>query len=127
MRRTELIGCTTTGQSVLFTGDVDTMLTNVPSGAAKLVSLLNVGFLFCGSEGRLTVRVQAISPKVLMVEEAGQVLESHILASLVPSGKQDVKHADALVLIEGHLPTHSAAFDRDRRPATVAPDVSNLS
>lgn len=31
--------------------------------------------------------LQAISPKVLMVEEAGQVLEAHILASLVPSGK----------------------------------------
>lgn len=52
LRRTELIGCTTTG-------------------AAKLVSLLN-----------------AVSPKVLMVEEAGQVLEAHILASLVPSVQQ---------------------------------------
>ncbi|THH13828.1 hypothetical protein EW146_g6431 [Bondarzewia mesenterica] len=31
------------------------------------------------------VRDQIIAPKVLMVEEAGQVLESHIIASLVPS------------------------------------------
>ncbi|KAF9534563.1 hypothetical protein CPB83DRAFT_755097 [Crepidotus variabilis] len=38
------------------------------TGAAKLISLLT-----------------AISPKVLMVEEAGQVLEAHILSSLVPS------------------------------------------
>jgi len=29
---------------------------------------------------------QSIGPKVVMVEEAGQVLEAHILASLVPSG-----------------------------------------
>jgi len=28
----------------------------------------------------------SIEPKVVMVEEAGQVLEAHILASLVPSG-----------------------------------------
>ncbi|KAH9170429.1 hypothetical protein EDB89DRAFT_1304426 [Lactarius sanguifluus] len=38
------------------------------TGAAKLVSLLT-----------------SIGPKVLMVEEAGQVLEAHVLASLVPS------------------------------------------
>ncbi|KAL1748207.1 hypothetical protein HDZ31DRAFT_30258 [Schizophyllum fasciatum] len=58
LRRTELIGCTTTG-------------------AAKLVSLLN-----------------AISPKVLMVEEAGQVLEAHILASLVPSVQHLIEIGD---------------------------------
>ncbi|KAI9431022.1 hypothetical protein H4582DRAFT_1335637 [Lactarius indigo] len=40
------------------------------TGAAKLVSLLT-----------------SVGPKVLMVEEAGQVLEAHILASLVPSVK----------------------------------------
>ncbi|KAH9048669.1 hypothetical protein EDB83DRAFT_2317412 [Lactarius deliciosus] len=39
------------------------------TGAAKLVSLLT-----------------SVGPKVLIVEEAGQVLEAHILASLVPSG-----------------------------------------
>ncbi|KAH8793683.1 hypothetical protein DL96DRAFT_1740527, partial [Flagelloscypha sp. PMI_526] len=38
------------------------------TGAAKLVSLLT-----------------AVAPKVLMVEEAGQILEAHTLASLVPS------------------------------------------
>ncbi|KAF8265013.1 hypothetical protein EI94DRAFT_400563 [Lactarius quietus] len=38
------------------------------TGAAKLVSLLT-----------------SVGPKVLLVEEAGQVLEAHILASLVPS------------------------------------------
>ncbi|KAI0313808.1 hypothetical protein OF83DRAFT_1248643 [Amylostereum chailletii] len=38
------------------------------TGAAKLISLL-----------------KTVGPKVLMVEEAGQVLESHIVAALVPS------------------------------------------
>ena len=34
--------------------------------------------------------MQSIRPKVLMVEEAGQVLEAHILASLVPSGMSSI-------------------------------------
>ncbi|TFY82035.1 hypothetical protein EWM64_g1975 [Hericium alpestre] len=55
LSKTDLIGCTTTG-------------------AAKLVSLLTEN-----------VTGQNIGPKVLMVEEAGQVLEAHILSSLVPS------------------------------------------
>ncbi|CCM04279.1 uncharacterized protein FIBRA_06450 [Fibroporia radiculosa] len=42
------------------------------TGAAKLTSLLS-----------------NISPQVLMVEEAGQVLEAHILTSLVPSGNPE--------------------------------------
>lgn len=29
---------------------------------------------------------QSVAPRVLMVEEAGQVLEAHILTSLVQSG-----------------------------------------
>ena len=32
------------------------------------------------------IAIQSIEPRVLMVEEAGQVLEAHILASLVQSG-----------------------------------------
>ena len=31
--------------------------------------------------------LQSIEPRVLVVEEAGQVLEAHILASLVDSGQ----------------------------------------
>jgi len=37
-------------------------------------------------ENGTDIDLKAISPKVLMVEEAGQVLEAHILSSLVPSG-----------------------------------------
>ncbi|KEP50889.1 NFX1-type zinc finger protein [Rhizoctonia solani 123E] len=51
------------------------------TGAAKVVSLLS-----------------GMSPKVMIVEEAGQVLESHILASLVPSVEQIIMIGDPLQL-----------------------------
>ncbi|KAG9124064.1 hypothetical protein FRC07_013002, partial [Ceratobasidium sp. 392] len=51
------------------------------TGAAKVVSLLS-----------------GMQPKVMIVEEAGQVLESHILASLVPSVEQVVMIGDPLQL-----------------------------
>ncbi|CAE7233886.1 unnamed protein product [Rhizoctonia solani] len=51
------------------------------TGAAKVVSLLS-----------------GMSPKVMVVEEAGQVLESHILASLVPSVEQMIMIGDPLQL-----------------------------
>ena len=58
------------------------------AGAASLTSLLNVGntYLFWLYESNAHMTMQSIEPRVLMVEEAGQVLEAHILASLVPSG-----------------------------------------
>ncbi|KIO31502.1 hypothetical protein M407DRAFT_67906 [Tulasnella calospora MUT 4182] len=51
------------------------------NGAAKLASLL-----------------QSVGPKVLLVEEAGQVLEAHILASLVPSIQHLILIGDPLQL-----------------------------
>ncbi|KAJ1302896.1 hypothetical protein OPQ81_003195 [Rhizoctonia solani] len=51
------------------------------TGAAKVVSLLS-----------------GMGPKVMIVEEAGQVLESHILASLVPSVEQLIMIGDPLQL-----------------------------
>ncbi|CCO36196.1 NFX1-type zinc finger-containing protein 1 [Rhizoctonia solani AG-1 IB] len=51
------------------------------TGAAKVVALLS-----------------GMSPKVMVVEEAGQVLESHILASLVPSVEQIIMIGDPLQL-----------------------------
>jgi superfamily I DNA and/or RNA helicase len=50
-------------------------------GAAKLTSLLN-----------------NLEPKILMVEEAGQVLEAHILSSLVPSIQSMILIGDPLQL-----------------------------
>jgi len=50
-------------------------------GAAKLTSLL-----------------KSLEPRVLMVEEAGQVLEAHILSSLVPSIQSMILIGDPLQL-----------------------------
>lgn len=41
---------------------------------------------------------QSLSPKVLMVEEAGQVLEAHVLGSLVPSVEHLILIGDPLQL-----------------------------
>ena len=64
-------------------------------GAASLTSLLSVSIyilflLPLGVCQAFTLCSQSIAPKVLMVEEAGQVLEAHILTSLVSDGKPPV-------------------------------------
>ncbi|KAH9011570.1 hypothetical protein EDB85DRAFT_1108865 [Lactarius pseudohatsudake] len=63
------------------------------TGAAKLVSLLT-----------------SVGPKVLMVEEAGQVLEAHILASLVPSVEHLICIGDPKQL-RPNLATFSLSMD----------------
>ena len=60
-------------------------------GAASLTSLLSVSgplpcILLILTRSVLILSLQSIAPRVLMVEEAGQVLEAHILSSLVLSG-----------------------------------------
>lgn len=42
--------------------------------------------------------LQGVGPRVLLVEEAGQVLEAHILASLVPSVEHLICIGDPLQL-----------------------------
>ncbi|KAG8703866.1 hypothetical protein FRC09_003894, partial [Ceratobasidium sp. 395] len=59
--------------------------------AAKVVSLLSVrefGQSYLADVPEPVPVLQGMQPKVMIVEEAGQVLESHILASLVPSVEQ---------------------------------------
>ncbi|KAH9170426.1 hypothetical protein EDB89DRAFT_1304023 [Lactarius sanguifluus] len=63
------------------------------TGAAKLVSLLT-----------------SVGPKVLVVEEAGQVLEAHILASLVPSVEHLICIGDPKQL-RPNLATFSLSMD----------------
>ena len=57
------------------------------AGAAKFASLLSVSNCTVYYPANLLTPVcfQGMGPKVMIVEEAGQVLESHILASLVES------------------------------------------
>jgi superfamily I DNA and/or RNA helicase len=43
-------------------------------------------------------KIQGVAPRVLLVEEAGQVLEAHILASLVPSVEHLICIGDPLQL-----------------------------
>ncbi|KAL4242825.1 hypothetical protein ABKN59_011535 [Abortiporus biennis] len=66
------------------------------TGAAKLTSLLS-----------------SISPKVLMVEEAGQVLESHILSSLGPDLHQLICIGDPEQL-RATLANYTLSMDSDR-------------
>ncbi|KAH8835068.1 hypothetical protein DL96DRAFT_1808988 [Flagelloscypha sp. PMI_526] len=66
------------------------------TGAAKLVSLLT-----------------AVSPKVLIVEEAGQILEAHTLASLVPSVEHMISIGDPQQL-RPTLATFSLSVDSSK-------------
>ncbi|KAI0779559.1 hypothetical protein C8Q74DRAFT_1217042 [Fomes fomentarius] len=62
--------------------------------------LRNVDIIGCTTTGaaKLTALLKGIGPKVLLVEEAGQVLEAHILGSLVPSIQHMVLIGDPLQL-----------------------------
>ncbi|KAG8861658.1 hypothetical protein FRB96_002615 [Tulasnella sp. 330] len=57
---------------------------------SKLEVLSKADLIGCTTNGaaKLTSLLTSVAPKVLLVEEAGQVLEAHILASLVPSIEQ---------------------------------------
>ncbi|KAG8871651.1 hypothetical protein FRB98_000619 [Tulasnella sp. 332] len=78
---------------ILKKGDIIGCTTN---GAAKLAGLL-----------------KSLGPKVLLVEEAGQVLEAHILASLVPSIEQLILIGDPLQL-RPTLANYSLSMDNKR-------------
>ncbi|KAG8218136.1 P-loop containing nucleoside triphosphate hydrolase protein [Butyriboletus roseoflavus] len=62
--------------------------------------LKNVEIIGCTTTGaaKLGSLLKSLSPKVLMVEEAGQVLEAHILGSLVPSVEHLILIGDPLQL-----------------------------
>ncbi|KAI9445912.1 hypothetical protein H4582DRAFT_1804013 [Lactarius indigo] len=47
--------------------------------------LSRVDLIACTTTGTYSLTTKFVRPRVLMVEEAGQVLEAHIMASLVPS------------------------------------------
>jgi hypothetical protein len=57
-----------------------------------------------------------IKPKVLLVEEAGQVLESHIIAALVPSGRSFLLVNSQVQLLSRHF---SGAPYLHRRPSAT--------
>ncbi|KAG8908691.1 hypothetical protein FRC01_007295 [Tulasnella sp. 417] len=67
---------------------------------AKQKELSKADLIGCTTNGaaKLTSLLQSVGPKVLLVEEAGQVLEAHILASLVPSIEHLILIGDPLQL-----------------------------
>ncbi|KAG8908713.1 hypothetical protein FRC01_007272, partial [Tulasnella sp. 417] len=67
---------------------------------AKQNELSEADLIGCTTNGaaKLTSLLQSVGPKVLLVEEAGQVLEAHILASLVPSIEHLILIGDPLQL-----------------------------
>ncbi|KAG8751519.1 hypothetical protein FRC14_007810 [Serendipita sp. 396] len=67
---------------------------------AKLRILSNVDIIGCTTTGaaKLTTLLSGTRPSVLLVEEAGQVLEAHILGSLVPSIEHVIMIGDPLQL-----------------------------
>ncbi|KAG8904211.1 hypothetical protein FRC01_008831, partial [Tulasnella sp. 417] len=81
LSQADLIGCTTNGVSLTITLQHYVATNERILGAAKLTTLL-----------------QSVAPKVLVVEEAGQVLEAHIIASLVPSIEHLILIGDPLQL-----------------------------
>ena len=68
------------------------------TGVAKLGMLLKVHHSFHYLVFDVNPVYQSLSPKVLMVEEAGQVLEAHVLGSLVPSVEHLILIGDPLQL-----------------------------
>ncbi|KAI6041108.1 hypothetical protein EDC04DRAFT_2566184 [Pisolithus marmoratus] len=68
--------------------------------AVRCQLLGNVDIIGCTTTGaaKLTALLKGLSPRVLLVEEAGQVLEAHVLGSLVPSVEHLILIGDPLQL-----------------------------
>lgn len=62
--------------------------------------LRNIDIIGCTTTGaaKLATLLKGLSPRVLLVEEAGQVLEAHVLGSLVPSIEHLIMIGDPLQL-----------------------------
>ncbi|KAG9309778.1 hypothetical protein JVU11DRAFT_10152 [Chiua virens] len=77
--------------------------------------LKNVDIIGCTTTGaaKLGTLLKSLSPKVLMVEEAGQVLEAHVLGSLVPSVEHLILIGDPLQL-RPTLNNFSLSMDHSR-------------
>ncbi|KAI6157793.1 hypothetical protein BKA82DRAFT_4061548 [Pisolithus tinctorius] len=73
---------------------------NEAKDAVRCKLLGNVDIIGCTTTGaaKLAALLKALSPRVLLVEEAGQVLEAHVLGSLVPSVEHLILIGDPLQL-----------------------------
>ncbi|KAK0211877.1 hypothetical protein IW262DRAFT_1280087 [Armillaria fumosa] len=77
--------------------------------------LSGVDLIGCTTNGaaKLTSLLTSVRPKVLIVEEAGQVLEAHILSSLVPSVQHLICIGDPLQL-RPTLANYSLSMDSEQ-------------
>ncbi|KIP05604.1 hypothetical protein PHLGIDRAFT_147296 [Phlebiopsis gigantea 11061_1 CR5-6] len=68
--------------------------------AGRCELLRDVDIIGCTTTGaaNLTAMLEVIGPRVMLVEEAGQVLEPHILGALVPSVQHVIQIGDPLQL-----------------------------
>ncbi|KDR70088.1 hypothetical protein GALMADRAFT_255486 [Galerina marginata CBS 339.88] len=87
--------------------------------------LHNIDIIGCTTTGaaQLTTLLKGLSPKVLLVEEAGQVMEAHILGSLVPSIEHLILIGDPLQL-RPTLNNFSLSMDSKRGRALYKFDMS---
>nr|GAT43007.1 predicted protein [Mycena chlorophos] len=87
--------------------------------------LQNVDIVGCTTTGaaKLTSLLKSLSPRVMLVEEAGQVLEAHILGSLVPSVEHLILIGDPLQL-RPNLNTYALSMDNKRGKELYKFDMS---
>ncbi|KIK93721.1 hypothetical protein PAXRUDRAFT_828683 [Paxillus rubicundulus Ve08.2h10] len=93
--------------------------------AARRDLLHNVDIIGCTTTGaaKLATLLRSLGPRVLLVEEAGQVLEAHVLGSLVPSVEHLILIGDPLQL-RPTLNNYSLSMDSRRGQVLYRFDMS---
>ncbi|GLB37649.1 putative P-loop containing nucleoside triphosphate hydrolase protein [Lyophyllum shimeji] len=92
---------------------------------ARRQLLMNVDIIGCTTTGaaKLTALLKGLAPRIMLVEEAGQVLEAHILGSLVPSVEHLILIGDPLQL-RPTLNNYSLSVDSKRGSQLYRFDMS---
>lgn len=87
--------------------------------------LSDIHIVGCTTTGaaKLTSLLKSLSPRVMLVEEAGQVLEAHVLGSLVPSVEHLILIGDPLQL-RPTLNNYSLSMDNKRGKQIFKFDMS---
>ncbi|KIM23243.1 hypothetical protein M408DRAFT_264970, partial [Serendipita vermifera MAFF 305830] len=94
---------------------------------ARLSMLGKVDIIGCTTTGaaKLTNLLTGIRPSIVLVEEAGQVLEAHVLGSLVPSIEHVIMIGDPLQL-RPNISNYGLSMDHPRGKAIYKFDQSTM-